>query len=317
VIPAVSLAVLLASSPGVVVQGVPLVVDSCLDGERDELITILAAELRGRSLDRRFVDRPKPDAVAVECDGSAVRIAVASPAAAVGATATVELGAFQRRTRPRLIALTIAELIMPASVDALGETAPLASNRPAPGPQAPATVVAGPRPGARPTAWSGLEALAGGRTPASAGPLLWGGGVRGGLRRGGLALLLDLVYEQGTRQFPIGTVRLQVPSAGLFLSSMPAGRLGVRLAAGLRGGMVLARGSAQDAGAAQGSHRGPWAGPAVAATLVARPLRPVQLALGVEGGWALARSFGVVAGSERVGMGGSWIGLQVAIGVTP
>lgn len=293
------------------VANVRLQMDDCALAPSDEVRRILNIELRGT-----LVESAEATDVTVTCaDASAARISARDNESGRTLDRSVALADAAPSARARLLALSIAELVL--TLDREREAAPpppkIAPTPPAPPPALPPPSVAAPTKEPRRLQ---LSAIATGHGLFDGTGFLAGGGLR-------LAHDLpqhvgwstDAFVEHGAASTTVGIVAVDEISvdATLFYTRHWR-RIGFRLGAGARGGAVRLAGAPGSASAHGGTVWGPWGGLLGRFSAVLTPWHRLVVELGVDGGYVLVPVAGLVDGVRQVAVDGGWVGFSVAIG---
>jgi hypothetical protein len=288
--------------------GIRLQIGDCLAPERADVERIVAIELRAP------IDDLAPDALDVD-----VRCGVAASVEieardGLGRTSTraVDLSTAIAAGRARLLALAIAELVTEARRAA---PPPPIARPPAVPPPRDQIAEKAKAPRARRGRLQ-LSAIAAGHGFFSGVGLVAGGGLRlAHDLRYSLGWNLDLFAEHGGAAVAAGTVAADVISADALLAfHREWGRVGLRLAAGVRTGAVRLSGTpgspAVEGATLWGAHFGPMA----LASLVIAPVRRLAIEIAVDGGDVVVPVSGRVGGGASVAVDGGWIGFLIALG---
>ncbi len=328
---AVMLALLAPAAAGADVPRIRISLHRCLQLKEDLVSGMVHVELKGHVTARSGAVTGGVGAEVRCAKGGVVIEIFDDDTATLVATRTVDLTAFGAGARPRLLALTIAEM-----VDAVWESAaPPAPESLAPAVAEQPVAAASPRadaPVPEVQASAGLDiepppppkkvrdlrlydfAVRVSTRKFAQGPFEFGGSLRGAIAFDErLVAEGDLSVERGESGTDLGPVSGTTYSLGAWV--------GLRLdlePIELRGGVGLRAGVASLAGSPRpevraGTVTGGWVGPMV--VVVARwLLSDVMVDLGLDGGVNLTPVRGRVAGGEEVSIAGGWLGVQLGVG---
>lgn len=314
----------------------------CLHLQEDKVQALVGVELKGNvSAPTAAVEGRV--SVEVRCVKGGALVEVFDEEGALVASRTVRLAAYGASSRPRLLAMTIAEM-----VDAVWDTPP---SEPGPGPAPSLSVPGAPEPSSLPgfLAATPSDPAADGARPAgevhagldvelpkapkkapqerlydlsvrvttrkfAQGPFEFGGSLRGAVAfTRFLVAEADFCLERGEAATELGNVSGTTYSlaawTGIRLDLEP---VELRGGVGLRGGVASLTGS-PGPGVKAGAVTGGWAGPMVALG-VRWLVSDVILEVGGDAGVNLTPVRGLVAGGNEVSIAGGWFGVQLGVG---
>jgi hypothetical protein len=323
-----------------------LEIQRCVHIKQDHLSTLVQVELKGH-VSVRSAQNVARVSVEVGCArGGGVTIQILDEDGIPVASRTLDIGAYGAASRPRLLALAIAEM-----VGAIWETPPAppvpepkpapAIPSAAPGPTATATTPeAGPPAGqqkvegpAAPSPSSGLDVelpppppkkqadeihfdigARVGTRKFGGGPFEFGGALRGALSfRRRLVAELDLALETGVNGTSLGDVLGTTSSLGAWAGVMvEIEQFELRGGIGLRAGVAHLQG--KPSGTAHGaSVTGGWMGPMLALAGCAH-FGEMRVEVGLDGGVNLMPVRALVENAPEVSISGAWFTLQLGVG---
>lgn len=278
---------------------VPIALEvACAGVDAAEVRAVLALELR-----RPVREGDAPARARVECRGEVALLAVED--GGPPRSRALDLGGTAAVARPRLLALSLAELASaPPPVPA--RAAPPDPVLVAPAPLA----VPGPPP---------LRLLAVGQARAfTAGPATLGLGLRAaGLLSARLGWQAEAAVERGSPAAAPGSVQLDgAGGAAALLGRAAVGRWTLAAGPGVRGGVLRLRGRPADPGAFAGQSVSAFTGgPALFAALAPPLAGRLAIELAAEAGY-LMRPVAGYAGPERVvAVAGGWFGGTLGVGL--
>jgi hypothetical protein len=302
----------------------PDVVSRVLTVELGVSVTVVAA---GEASDP--AQKPDTTLVSLACDEGTIRMSVKDPLTGKSLERHVDLRAERSSARPRLLALSAAELVAASWIELEG-----------PPPPAPAVEATAPPPArvdaadaARATLrrlepisahWD-VGAVGVGRRFSDANLTTWGAGIAGvWTYQDWLSIGGDILGEGGSGDVShdgqiVGTASLFGGSLGLALRlrrgwpdwSLEAG-VGARLA------LMHIKASANDMSLPtwnEHSFNGTWGGPMTQVRLGWKPSRGVLVTGAVEGGTLTRELTGLVAKVPDVVLTGSWVAVSLGVGL--
>jgi hypothetical protein len=271
---------------------------SCATVPRDALEAALRVELGARVVEG---DVPGTLRVRVGCPGDRALVGITHPDGRESAS-TTSLRGVSNDVRPRVIALTIAEIVR--NLERLPEAEPVKLEPPR----------GRPLPAPHPSPRSRIGFTAHGRSFGMLAAWLAGGGL--GARRdfGAVELGMDGLLLTSERETQRGSVRalavLARPAVGIHqVMGLWSSRLGV----GTELGFASLRGHAQAADARDARVNGAWVAPYVFGGGGYRLTPRLELGASLELGWALMPVIGRIQKSRDVRLGGPWAGLSLGV----
>lgn len=308
---------------------VALEVDPCVAVAVDEVRAIVGVELGALLVPEGVAPTRDVTAVRVGCGAAATDLRVDDPITGKSLTRSVNLSVEAAKARPRLLALSIVELVSASWTEL--EANPTPALKPvgavaSPGARdAARTVVRARAPtlDVAPASFR-LEALVGRRVffP-NAGGALDGLGLRvGGDRLAtwrALGWTADMLAEHGASKVALGAVNVDLVSASFaLLAHHETSSIALRAGVGARFGSARVSGNPADSSRVDASSvAGAWGGPFVVAGVGLAALRPVVIELTAEGGWCVVPVRGHVGEARDVGPIGPWVGVTLGVGVQP
>jgi hypothetical protein len=291
---------------------VPVALDlaGCADVAEAPVERLLAMELRAAAVPAR----DQVTRVSARCreDPDVAELEVVDPVTGKSLRRTVDLRAAGPAGRPRLLALSIIELLGASWTELEATGAPGADAPAAIGDETLSAVRA--RPGeTRREVIVGPAALV--HQHDGGVGLLAGAGARAVAAAGdGLRFSFALGYERGERAFDLGTVTTEVLSLGVGVGWQRArGPLALRLDAGVRGGAAQLQGQPRDGTVQADGFWTPWVGPAAGLAISVRPVRWLAVELAGDAGWAFAARPARIVGESSITLGGAWFGAALAL----
>jgi hypothetical protein len=298
---------------------IQLQVEPCLRIPAEQIWGPLAVEFRGMvsAVGQELAGRMK---VRVSCEPSGrARVEVSDPATRRVLSRSVELGAWGERSRPRLLAIAVAELV----AESRSEPPPQPVRPPASPPETPpepadtAPAIAPARLALPPSAERAmaLGAFAVGRK-IGRGPLELGAAIRFTWDAPGqIGILAELGWERGSTGTPLGKVVGDTVGAAVAATFRPPWNpLGLRLGAGLRAGSARLSGREIAGVSVAGTVSGAWGGPLALAEVVWDAGRWTA-DFGAEAGLDLSPVRGLVDGGREVDLAGPWLAFRVGAAV--
>jgi hypothetical protein len=286
---------------------VRLLLDECVQ-DRAEVRRIVAIELG--ALAPESVDDADVTRVIVHCANERHWLSVEQPVAGRRLEKTIDLQSEPAKSRPRVLALAIEELVSASRT----QVEPQKSALPPRG-EPPAAVVM-PAQANRPHALT-ILAVGGGRMSSTEPSVFWGGGVElDGEWSTRWAWNADLIADAGTRSMSVGSADATTVSvAGALLVQGRAGRLGWGTGVGIRAGIARLSGEPASAQATRAAAvAGGWIGPRGLALVAASLPRHLVVELAVEVGYVLAPVAGDVNAARAVAIDEGWGALRVGVG---
>jgi hypothetical protein len=295
---------------------VSLALATCLDVPPEEVRRIVGIELRALLVDEREATNDTT-VVVVDCHNPYAVIDVTDPITGKTLKRTVDLTESARIARPRLLALSIVELVSASWTE-------IESNPP------PRTPVVGrvASPDARRSALSSVQARTPRRAMFRVVPIasirsfrlqLWtfGGGLRvgaDGARPFGWEI--DAVLDHGTRSTPLGNATFDTGSGSAsVVLRVPVDPVTLRFRSGLRLGNAWLSATPASPGVVAYSLHGLFWGPVVAFSATVAPARAFTLEATIEAGQIVSPVSGIVEGSSDVALRGIWLGASLGVGL--
>jgi len=298
---------------------VDVAIDPCVPVSADAVRRVVHIELGTSEAEPAGAERDAR--VSVACAGDRVVLRVVDAVTGKSLERAIPASAFSDRSKARLLALAIVELVSASWVELVVTPQPVVE--PA-APRAPESVrraaierVEARAPALRPRGPSVSDLrgeLAFRVVDGGLGPLV-GGGVAFTHDFGLARFRADVDALGGSAARPLGVVNATTVGGSLGVAIAPhVGVFSFDAGAGLRFGSVWLVGSPQATGASGETVTGVAAGPfaSVGAVVGARWF---SAALRVEAGWAVAGVRGLVDGAPSVDVAGGWIGGSAEIGV--
>jgi hypothetical protein len=286
---------------------------TCVSASRENVLAVLRVELPGQLVD----DAPPGGAyeVAVDCSRAGVALSIAAPGGA-RKTYRMDLSGAPLGVRPRIVALTIAEIVRdfdyeppqepsaPPSPPPAADTATREAVPPAPDVSSSAPPRNGP---------VLLSLLGEAATFRLDGRWLLGGGLRFEYARKWLSAGIDAVFLTADEGVSLGTARVLLPYASPYIGlGTGNGRLLARIGGGCAFGAASVSGHATDPGARAATISGAWIAPYAFAQLGLVATDVLRIDLRGQLGWVAAPVVGTVEGGADVDLGGLWTSMQLA-----
>ena len=239
------------------------------------------------------------------CDPEAAQIAivVADPARGRTERRPLPLGDVTPATRPRALAMAIAELVRTVTAS----------------PPAPAAATPAPSPQPAPVARTSLRATVGAEAELRAYPRrdteLWGGRLIAGAASERWFGAVALTADAGRESFALGAVAMRFVGVGLSAGPrITRGRFALALGATGEVGWGWASGEAAAPGVATDAGAGLVASLGARATLTAALAPHLELRAAVEGGVVVQGLRAEVEGSSPAGLGGPYVIVGLGLG---
>jgi hypothetical protein len=272
----------------------------------DEVLFLARIELRSQ-----LVDAPGNAAcrVTVVCSGARVSITARTTEGRERAHDT-DLSSVSGSVRPRVVALTIAELVHDLEMAAL--EAPDLPPQPPP-PTGPPIEIPPPRP-SRSIMLSAFAQASNFRFDSK---WLFGGGFGGAFARGHVVAGLDATLSTRDDAFAAGSAQVLLTYLGPYLgwrASMK--RFTGQIGGGYAFGVARITGRATDARAESATLSEFWGAPFGFATLAYAPSDAMSVGLRLHAGWVTLPVVGLVWKERPIDLGGFWSGAQLGVALT-
>jgi hypothetical protein len=300
-----------SAQPASVASRAPVHVErsTCAAASREDVMAVLRVELPGQ-----LVDDAGPGGayeVAVDCSRAGMALSIAAPGG-VRKTYRMDLSGAPAGVRPRIVALTIAEIVR----DFDREPPQSAPSPPPVDTTAPEAVPPAPDAATRAPARSGpvsLSVLGEAASFRLDGRWLLGGGLRFEYARRWLSAGIDAVLLAADEAVPLGTARVLLPYASPYLGlGTGSESLQARVGAGCALGAASLSGHATDPAARSASIAGAWIAPYAFGQLGFVVTDVLRIDLRAQAGWVAAPVVGTVQGGADVDLGGLWTSMQLA-----
>lgn len=302
-------------------EAVRLAVPDCLGVSGQEVVRLAALELAPRL---RVVERPERSLLEgrVRCDDRGVVIEVHDPGRPSPLRVELDLAAAAPEARPRLLALSLAELLATSRLERAALGARPKADRgqapPEPTPDGGHGSTESEAAGARDRSALQLWLAPGISRALAPATLLFGvdAGVEAAL--GSVALLVDVQGRLGEAAPALADVSAQALSASAAVGpALGSTALRLTLGAGLRAGYVRLAAAPARAELSGDELAGAFFGPLLAGVLRVRLPSPLALRFAVEAGYVVRPVVGLDANArELAALRGPWLSAALGLGVS-
>lgn len=302
-------------------EGLPvaIAVNGCPDIPLSIVHRVVTAELHAMVTEERG-QTPSPDTTRadVRCDANGlVHLRVADPVTGKTVGRTIDLAAEDPAARPRLLALSIAELIAASWIELTANPSrpPVRSPDVTASAQTRQAVLAvtktAPASGRPFQPMLRLEFTGAGRTFQSGALNTFGGGVAlTRVHREWLTFGGGVVAEHGRKQTPLGTVTALLASAVVQTSlRRNFGRVAIESGLGARVGITQFSGTPEGASvmADRGVLRAAWGGPLLCGQVHVRIWKALSLSVGAEAGYVMRPVVALADRRSALAIDGFWL----------
>lgn len=313
------------ASPFTSAEPLPVAIEfvACTGMPTKTIERVLAAELRAVVNDDAHATATDTTRVRVSCTAAGlVEIAVADPVTGKRLERPVDLSLVEIEARPRLLALSIAELIGASWIE-LSATrraeVRLPTRTASPGAREAALAVTGREmaPGGFDPALE-IDAQATARTFERGSLATYGGGVTATrVQRPWFVVYGDALLETGSSLASLGTVGAVLASVSLqALLRLRLGRASIDSGVGGRFAIARFAGTPNSGSVAAeaGTLTATWGGPMLATRVRVRVWKRLTLAVAAEGGWVTREIVAIVDQRPFVAIEGAWLSAGLGVG---
>jgi hypothetical protein len=270
----------------------------------DEVLFLARIELHGQ-----LVDAPANAACRVIVTCSGARVTVAARADGTERVHDTDLSSVSGSVRPRVVALTIAELVHDLEM-AASEPADVA---PLPPPSGPPIVI----PSQSPNQAITLSAFAQANNFRFDSKWLFGGGIGGAYARGAVVAGLDAAISTRDERYAVGSANVLLTYLGPYLGwRASARRFTGQFGGGYAFGVARITGRATDARAESGTLSEFWGAPFAFASVAYAASDVVSIGVRAHGGWVTMPVVGLVWQGPAIDLNGFWSGAQLGVALT-
>jgi hypothetical protein len=270
----------------------------------DEVLFLAKIELRGQ-----LVDNPSGAACRVNVTCSGARVTVAARADGTERVHDTDLSSVSGSVRPRVVALTIAELVHDLEMAAL-EPADVVPAQP---PSGPPIVI----PPEAPSRAIMLTAFAQSSNFRFDPKWLFGGGIGGAYARGPIVAGLDATISTRDERSAVGSAQVLLTYLGPYLGwRATARRFTGQWGGGYAFGLARITGRATDVRAESGTLSEFWGAPFAFVSIAYAASDVVSIGLRAHGGWVTLPVVGLVWQGSAIDLGGFWSGAQLGVALT-